>query len=296
MTLFKNRNSGLALKSESIEYYNNHVRDNPVQAVLSWIISSGRRLKPFRIMLAVMHLGKVPGIRRIIPWLNPQKNCINYLPINISLETGANKVLPQQVVHDIIDKAAVFVRMRECGCRLLGDCRAHDHAIGCIFIGESAFSLPHGVSERISREEAHEHVKKGIADGLVPMTGKVSIDNFIYMTPDRRRLLAICFCCPCCCILRSYRHVPGKYLNGIIEPIKGLVIEVTDGCTGCGTCMETCPFSAIAIINGKAVHRDRCRGCGRCESNCPEGAVRLSINNDSYADEIKNRIDSYVAF
>ena len=158
----KNKNSGPALQSASIDYYNRHVRDNPLQAVLSWIISSGRRLKPFKAVLSIFHLGKVPGLRRIIPWLNPDKNCINYLPVNKSLETGPNEILSQQVLFDIIEKASVFVRMNECGCRLLGECKAHDHTIGCIFMGETALSLPHGVSERISREEAREHIKKEI--------------------------------------------------------------------------------------------------------------------------------------
>ncbi len=292
----KRKNSGLALQSEPIDYYNRHVRDNPLQAVLSWIISSGRRLKPFKAVLFIFYLGKVPGLRRIIPWLNPDKNCINYLPVNKSLESGPNTVLSQQVLYNIIEKASVFVRMNECGCRLLGECKAHDHNIGCLFMGETALSLPHGVSKRISREEAREHVKKGIAEGLVPMTGKVSIDNFIYMTPDRKKLLAICFCCPCCCILTSYKHVPGKYLDGIIEPIKGLVIEVNNKCTGCGTCMATCPFDAIKIVDGKAVHTDVCRGCGRCETYCPEGAVAIRIDNENYVDEIKAKIDSYVAY
>ena len=103
---------------------------------------------------------------------------------------------------------------------------------------------------------------------FIPMIGKVSIDNFIYMTPDRRKLIAICFCCPCCCILRSYKYVPGDYLDGIIEPIDGLKIEVTDKCTGCGTCIDTCPFNAIKVIDGKALHTSTCRGCGRCETFC----------------------------
>jgi UDP-glucose 4-epimerase len=292
----KNINSGLALRSESIDDYNKKVRDNFIQSILSWVISRGKRLRPFKIVLYVMHLGKIPGIRRIIPWLNPNKNCINYLPVNVSLESKPSIVLPRQVAHDIIDKASVHILMNECGCRLLGDCKNHRHDIGCIFMGESAYSLPHGVSRRITRQEAHDHVKKGIEDGLIPMIGKVSIDNFIYMTPDRRKLIAICFCCPCCCILRSYKYVPGDYLDGIIEPIDGLKIEVTDKCTGCGTCIDTCPFNAIKVIDGKALHTSTCRGCGRCETFCPEKAVTIKIINKNFAEDIKNRINSYVDY
>lgn len=285
-----------ATGSAPIEYQNWKNQDNPLQAVLSWIISSGERLKPFEVVLSVFRLGKIPGIRRLVPWLNPEKNSFTYLPINQVLKNNPNTVLPPQIIHEFIDQAAIHVIMDQCGCRILRDCKHHTHDIGCLFMGETALKLPHGVSRRVNRQQAHEHVEKAIENGLVPMTGKVRIDNFIYMTPDRGKLLSVCFCCPCCCILTSYKHLDGGYLDGIIEPINGLSIRVNSQCIGCGVCLQTCPFDAIEIKGNRAFHNSRCRKCGRCEAHCPQGAVSIELDNQQFDQEIKDRIRSYVSF
>jgi len=270
-------------------------QDNYLQAVLSWIIKSGKRLKPFLPVLETFRIGKLPGIRALVPWLNTNKNCINYLPVNENIEVDGD-VLPSQVVHDLIESASIHVIMDKCGCRMLRDCKRYPHDVGCLFMGETALKLPHGVCRRVSREAAHAHAERAMGLGLLPMTGKVRIDNFIYMTPDRDKLLSLCFCCDCCCILTSYKHVPGRYLDGIIQPIEGFHVEVTDACIGCGVCIETCAFNAISISDGKAVHNQQCRNCGRCERFCPENAVKISIRNPDYAHEVKERIRSYVTF
>ncbi len=270
-------------------------KDNVLQAALSWIIKSGKRLKPFLPILATFHLGKVPGVRRLVPWLNPEENSINYLPVNERIETR-NNVLPAQVVHDLIESASGHVIMDKCGCRMLRNCSRYTQDVGCLFMGETALRLPHGVCRPVTKTEAHAHADRAIGLGLLPMTGKVRIDNFIYMTPDRSKLLSLCFCCDCCCILTSYKHVPGKYLDGIIQPIEGLIIEISDNCTGCGTCLETCAFNAISIIDGRAVHNSQCRGCGRCERFCPSNAVSISIRNAHYDEQVKKRIRSLVEF
>jgi len=97
-------------------------------------------------------------------------------------------------------------------------------------------------------------------------------------------------------MMTSLKHIPGDYLNGIMQPIEGLSIEVTDKCVGCGTCIETCGFNAIRIENGRAVHSIQCRGCGRCATYCPQQAVNITINNPYYLEDVKNRISSYIRF
>lgn len=270
-------------------------QDSFIQAVLSWIIKSGKRLKPFLPVLETFRLGKIPGLRRLIPWLNPDKNCITYLPVNENIHVESD-ILPSHIVHDLIESSSIHVIMDKCGCRMLRNCTRYTHDIGCLFMGETALKLPHGVCHKVSKQEAHAHADRAISLGLLPMIGKVRIDNFIYMTPDRSTLLSLCFCCDCCCILTSYKHVPGNYLDGIIQPIEGLRVEVSDACIGCGTCIETCAFNAITIRDGRAVHSSMCRGCGRCATFCPSHAVTISISNEQYADEVKTRIRSYVEF
>ena len=48
-------------------------------------------------------------------------------------------------------------------------------------------------------------------------------------------------------------------------------------CTGCGTCVETCPAGVLELKDGKAhvVNPDDCLGCRACESACPEGAITV---------------------
>ena len=47
-------------------------------------------------------------------------------------------------------------------------------------------------------------------------------------------------------------------------------------CTGCGACIEVCPFEAIQIENGKAkVNDETCVGCGVCAAGCLVGAIQI---------------------
>ena len=271
-------------------------KDNPIQATLSWIFKSGPRTRPTMAVLQIFRLGKIPGIRRLIPWMNPDKNSMSYLPVNKSLGDVSNEALPVKALHEFIDKASIHVIMDNCGCRLARNCQHYTHDVGCLFMGNSALKIPHGVSRKVTKEQAHAHVERAIDAGLIPMTGKVRVDNFIFLTPDRSELLSVCFCCPCCCMMTAFKHIPGDYLDGIMPPVEGVRVEVTDACVGCGTCLDACGFGAISIVNGRAVHDNHCRGCGRCVTYCPNEAIRITIDNPHVVEDIKKRIESYVEF
>ena len=48
----------------------------------------------------------------------------------------------------------------------------------------------------------------------------------------------------------------------------------TEKCTGCGQCVNSCPFGAITLRNGKAAIDDNlCRGCNQCIRSCPVRAI-----------------------
>jgi heterodisulfide reductase subunit A2 len=53
-----------------------------------------------------------------------------------------------------------------------------------------------------------------------------------------------------------------------------------DLCSGCGTCITVCPYSAIELIkekDGKShakVNEALCMGCGACAAACPSGAMQ----------------------
>jgi aryl-alcohol dehydrogenase-like predicted oxidoreductase len=47
-------------------------------------------------------------------------------------------------------------------------------------------------------------------------------------------------------------------------------------CVGCGACVNTCPNSAMTLVEGKAVNdKSKCILCGYCAPVCPQFAIRL---------------------
>jgi len=234
-----------------------------------------------------------PVLRDLNPWSNKKKNSFTYLPVNERINTEDEILLPQ-VVHNFIDEAKHLIIMDKCGCRTAQNCQHHTHEVGCLFMGESTKDFPKGIHRKATREEAHAHVERAISAGLVPMAGKVRVDNDIFVIRDRQQLLSVCFCCHCCCMMTYFKHLPGSQLDEVMPRVEGLLVDVTDACVGCGTCISYCGFDAISLENGKAVHNDRCRACGRCERYCPQGAIRITNTNPHAVEDVKDRISRYV--
>jgi electron transfer flavoprotein alpha subunit len=51
------------------------------------------------------------------------------------------------------------------------------------------------------------------------------------------------------------------------------IVVTLDKCTGCETCLDSCPFDAIEIKDGKAYINEYCNACMACLSTCTEGAI-----------------------
>ncbi len=55
------------------------------------------------------------------------------------------------------------------------------------------------------------------------------------------------------------------------------------GCLGYGSCVKACKFDAIHIVDGVAkVDKEKCTGCGTCMATCPKGLIELIKYTDKH--------------
>ena len=56
-----------------------------------------------------------------------------------------------------------------------------------------------------------------------------------------------------------------------------------NGCTGLGTCVNSCKFGAISVVEGVAVvNYKKCEGCGACVNACPKHIIKLIPYNSEH--------------
>lgn len=55
------------------------------------------------------------------------------------------------------------------------------------------------------------------------------------------------------------------------------------GCLGLGSCLRSCEYDAIQIVDGIAkIDREKCKACGKCVSACPRNIIELLPYNAKY--------------
>lgn len=64
------------------------------------------------------------------------------------------------------------------------------------------------------------------------------------------------------------------------------IIIDEDQCTGCGNCVDSCPYGAIELENNMAIVLPNCNLCGICVESCPVEAITLVRDKES-----KEKID-----
>ncbi|RKY66415.1 MAG: electron transfer flavoprotein subunit alpha [Candidatus Latescibacterota bacterium] len=50
---------------------------------------------------------------------------------------------------------------------------------------------------------------------------------------------------------------------------------IEEKCTGCGACVDACPFGAIRVEEMAVIDEEKCTLCGACVEACPLGALEL---------------------
>jgi NAD-dependent dihydropyrimidine dehydrogenase PreA subunit len=244
-------------------------------------------------------LSKLPMFREWVKKrLEGEKEYGSYIPINQSLGTFENYILPMKVFKHFIDKASNIV-IRDCPCRVYWDCKDHDKSLGCMMMGDATLdmAMPKDNKGRvITKEEALEHVRLSIEDGLVPVLGRSIMEAEGYDVKDTTHLLSCCFCCSCCCINGKVISNTSAVLTSLYQRIEGVTVEVDqDICVGCGECLEVCIFKGREMIDGKAkVNQKRCLGCGRCENTCSKSATSIIISDPTRIDDLINKIEDHV--
>ncbi len=56
-------------------------------------------------------------------------------------------------------------------------------------------------------------------------------------------------------------------------PFNASGVKITDNCTECGICTETCTFKAVTPGSPYTIIKERCDECGSCILACPEDAI-----------------------
>jgi len=64
----------------------------------------------------------------------------------------------------------------------------------------------------------------------------------------------------------------------------GIRVDI-DECTGCGNCIDVCPFGLIEIVDDVARIGEGCNLCGACRDVCPVDAIIIDVTADTAPDD-----------
>jgi electron transport complex protein RnfB len=177
-------------------------------------------------------------------------------------------LLPAEDIWARVDQAERIAAV-ECPCRLtLKRC---NHTLECclLFDRGAELAIRRGSGSELTKEQTYELIRSCVTEGLIPSGG------------NRAKLTNLCLCCTDCCLT----HVPHlSHGYPMLLPSRYLSVPNGDLCSGCGTCVEMCPYEAVVIaeVPGSREQRavvdpEKCFGCGVCVPNCPEEALALKL-------------------
>lgn len=253
-------------------------------------------LKGWRSTHWAKKLGHIPGFREAAGLIARESAFKgSFIPVDEFIETPPSVAPPRELIADFITRACHRTIINFCPCRSGEGCRKHPADLGCILLGDGARDVHPEVGRSATVEEALAHMERGLESGLLPLVGHFLIDKVVFGVRDYSRLLTVCFCCPCCCIVRSeMRGLAGAFPRSLV-PLEGIRLEVNEECVGCGECVPVCPVANVSLEAGKAVMGTMCLGCGTCARSCTRGNIRVRIEpGTAFAEEARRRIESGV--
>ena len=267
-----------------------------------WFVKLLKKTFPNRSMIA--KATRIPIVGRAVDKMLFEGDNIVYLPkdvvaqktiqVNQQLSQPEEVVLPSEIVHHFIEKANYHWIMHFCICRSSSNCKDYPIDYGCLFMGEAIEGINPELGRRVTKEEAHEYVRKCRDAGLVHLIGRNKLDATWLGVSPGDKLLTVCNCCPCCCLWKILPDLDPE-IGKKVTRMTGVHVDVTDDCVGCGACTENvCFVNAISLVDGQAMISDQCRGCGRCVEICPENAIKMTIDNSLFVDDTIERISAVV--
>ncbi|WP_287155704.1 4Fe-4S binding protein [Candidatus Solincola tengchongensis] len=203
---------------------------------------------------------KVVRTEHAVDLVNVKENV--YLP-------RQERVIPYPIANDIILEDPDHIGVIECPCRHTQSkpCLPLDV---CLVVGEPflGFLEEHKPNNfrRLLPEEATRILKEEHERGHVHCA--------YFKDAAGGRFFAICNCCSCCCIgMKAYLAFgsPNICSSGYVARVDA------EECSGCGSCVEACPFKALSLGDDLVAEVDpaRCFGCGVCASRCELEAITL---------------------
>ena len=208
----------------------------------------------------------------------PEDNDAIIIPVQEVIHGTESVVLPYQILQPIIEKAGGHFALNRCPCRNREGCSSYPRDFGCLFLGEATRNVSGKIGTPIDIAAAKKHVEKALELGLIPMIVHASFDADLIGVPYHR-MLAICFCCDCCCTVRHHLRLGPSTFDDTIQRLPGLTVTIDETCIGCGACQAVCPVRAINTFDGVSViDQELCKGCGLCATICPEAAPQLQMD------------------
>lgn len=219
---------------------------------------------------------------------------LTYIPINQPIKGVENAVLPRMIIEELIKRSSHRVTINRCSCRDSAGCKTYPIQDSCLLMGDGTTHIDPRISKHISIDEALKHLDNMLSLGLIPMAGRVRMDDLFYGVPNEQKLLTVCFCCRCCCtVLKSLQYYPQDIQSKVVR-LNGLSLSVDpEKCKKCGTCVEDCFMKALTLSDKGGIVRNEqlCKGCGRCATVCPEKAVSMCISDmEAAIADVQNRI------
>ena len=253
-------------------------------------------LKFWRLTHWAKRIGHIPPFRQMAGLIASEKAFSgSFIPVGEEIEVPPGVVAPRDIIRDYITRASHRTIAYMCPCRSGEGCQNHPRDLGCMLLGDAARMVDPDVGYSATVEEGLAYMERALERGLLPMIGHMKIDKYVFGARPFDRFLTLCFCCRCCCIVRSeMRGLAGAYPRSLVR-MEGVNVNVLDGCVGCGECVPVCPVENIELCDGVASIGDRCLGCGTCVDTCSRGYIKMTIEpGASLIEDLRRRVEADV--